>query len=56
MKNLIFIIWMLGFPLIISLCNLIELPIKKRFDNEYGAGAAFLEFIVWLIIGVILYE
>jgi hypothetical protein len=50
----LFLIWMLGFPLVAAICDLLEAWAKKMHSMEYketeGGGIAAL----YLLVGVIL--
>jgi hypothetical protein len=51
MKNLVFVLWMLGYPLITAL--------DRKWNKqpiELKAATAITVIFVWIAIGVLLYE
>ena len=59
MKNLVFLIWMILFPIIDDVLNIVRfklnVPMKKYTDTTEGI-AALIQILVWLIVGALLYE
>lgn len=60
--NIAFVIWMLGYPLISALAEYIvdENGRKNGKVREYArstiALAALFEFLLWVTVGIILYQ
>ncbi len=56
MKNLMFTLWMLLFPLA-STANayLYEVKLGRRPSDQARALSAFLEAVTWLAVGYLLY-
>lgn len=57
MKNLPFVIWMLGFPLTITIDKFVcEYLIKKTYSDSSEAIALIIFLIIWIVVGKLLYE
>ena len=55
MKNLVFVIWMLGYPIASSLCNYLN-PDYVNYLSDSRSLITFIEIIIWIIVGYKLYE
>jgi len=53
MNHLDFLVWMLGYPLVVALCEAIHWSWCKREDYSEGVEAmgALTVFVIWLAIG-----
>ncbi len=55
MKNLSFVIWMLGYPLVLALGEKWN-PIPLDATVSERGTAALVVFIIWFVVGRMLYE
>lgn len=51
MDKILFLVWMLGFPLVSVICKRILLTTIKGFEPESLRQYSPLETIVWLVVG-----
>lgn len=60
MRNIMFVIWMLLFPLLNSLGEYFSFlangSVVKQFDKDIVGQAALVEVVIWFGIGALLYE
>jgi len=57
MKNLPFVLWMIGFPLADNLNSYVnEYLLKKTWSNDVEFVAATICLAIWFFIGYKLYE
>ena len=57
MKNLVFVIWMLGYPLVISIGDyLSSFSPKENYSQPVIILAALTVVIIWGYVGWLLYE
>lgn len=60
MKNLVFVFWFLGWPLVVSICNYIDA--KRRMENQEekwnnkDSIAPLIILIIWIGISSLVYE
>lgn len=56
MNKLSFVLWMLGWPLITELSNHWLRLDGKLYASEAETFAAIIEYVIWIIIGIITYK
>lgn len=56
MKNIPFVLWMLLYPLLGSVCMHLSYLDGNRFDDGVKAFGALFDLIAWIYVGVKLYE
>lgn len=57
MKNLAFVLWMLGWPIVVNINEyLYYLTTNKVYSDETEFVSAIINLIIWIGIGVRLYE
>lgn len=57
MKNMAFVIWMLLYPLIETVCNYIDyLKNAEKYSADVIVIGAIVNIVVWILVGKILYE
>ena len=59
MKNLVFVIWMLGYPLVVSIGNYLSSSPEERYSQPAAALATLtviIVIIIWGWVGWLLYE
>ncbi len=56
MRNLVFVIWMLGFPLVTALVDRFRSPLTVKLSTEEEVISALIELFIWGYVGYILYE
>lgn len=63
MKNLIFILWMLGWPIGSELSSVLGAYARKLDQKPYNEDrdsvdtlATIVEFCIWIIVGALLFE
>jgi hypothetical protein len=56
MPNLVFMLWMLPFPLSVTAnAYLYEVKLRRRPSDQARALSAFLDVVTWLAVGYLLY-
>ena len=57
MKNLSYVVWMLGWPLLCSIETFVSrYLLEKTFSSGVEGMAALFNIIVWFVVGKFLYE
>lgn len=56
MRNLAFVIWMVGYPVSTAIVNYITYLRRGKFTDGVYATAALLEIFTWIYVGTLLYE
>jgi hypothetical protein len=57
MKNLVFVIWMLGFPLVLSIDAYVDLYLlQSTYTLTVSGIASAIRICIWFYIGYILFE
>lgn len=57
MRNVAFAVWMVGFPISNSYSEYVgEYLLGHRYSGEVHAAATFLCLIIWVAVGMALYE
>jgi len=57
MRNLPFVIWILGFPLVDTMCIFVnEYLLKKEYSESIEVVGALITVSVWICIGYLLFE
>lgn len=56
MENLIFVIWMMGWPLVCALEKvIIKNVLKKEYSDTVKGVSALFDLIVWVYVAQLLY-
>jgi hypothetical protein len=55
-RNLAFVIWMLGWSLLSTISSYLQYLTKKTYSEETELFAAIIMIIIWIWIGKLLYE
>ncbi len=56
MRNIVFVIWMLGFPLVGEFCLYLAFKRGRIFESEVLGVAAMIDMVIWIFVGYKLYE
>lgn len=57
MKNLPFVIWMLGYPLVdLASCYVYEVILKRTYSPGVKLAGNLIQLVTWVIVGIFLYE
>ncbi len=58
MKNLVFMLWIILWPLTVELCNLISFKMGESKENisKSNKKIAGLVLFIWVLIAFLLYE
>lgn len=57
MKNLPCVLWLLGYPLTVTLGRYVnEYLLKKTYSNGVEALAEVITLIIWVLVGIRLYQ
>lgn len=56
MKNLVFVIWMLGYPIVCRIGQYIDYLCNRTYSDSALIFAEIIQGIIWIIIGILLYE
>ena len=55
MKHLSFVIWLIGWPFLNDVSKYMQRKAGKEYDEKTEATSAFLEFLIWVFIAVVLW-
>jgi len=56
MKNLSFVLWMLGYPIVIAIDGYLGFLKGKTYSDHVNFWAALIVIIIWITVGKMLYE
>jgi len=56
MKNLVFVIWMLGYLLVVSIGDYLSPFPEEKYSQPVTALAALTVVVIWGYVGWLLYE
>ena len=56
MKNLAFVIWMIGWPLSLTLSRYLEYLMGKDYSQGVKDAASLTTLVLWILFGILLYE
>ena len=60
--NIAFAIWMTGYPIVVTIRNLLMIRIRRETpglkipDEKAMQSAAWMELLVWVVVGYLFYE
>ncbi len=56
MKNLAFVIWMIGWPLGLTFSRYLEYLTNQKYSQGVQDTASFVTLVMWVLFGFLLYE